>query len=211
MCYNTEEPKNLKDICKNLLDPSKEKYFLIQNKNEKIYYKIAFSGGKFEQDIYSIYILDLNSPKLITQSIPEVCKTPCKFLLPLYQFYIYNEQNIILFVPDDEQTIIYGKVEKMLDDDGFRFDNITKNADFSSNNESLISNKLDLKLDEVKSKINESENLYIKIQIESKNKDENNKNITFIINKFYNSLETEINPPLQNIFIINDSFEKTDI
>ena len=211
MCYNTEEPKNLKDICKNSLDPSKEKYFLIQNKNEKIYYKIAFSGGKFEQDIYSIYILDLNSPKLITQSVPEVCKTPCKFLLPLYQFYIYNEQNIILFVPDDEQTIIYGKVEKMLDDDGFRFDDIKNNADFSSNNESLISNKLDLKLDEVKSKINESENLYIKIQIESKNKDENNKNITFIINKFYYSLETEINPPLQNIFIFNDSLEKTDI
>ena len=215
MCYYTEEPKNLKDKCKNPLDPSKEKYFLIQgkdqNKIEKIYYKISFSGGEYEPDIYSIYILDKNSPKLITQSVPEVCETPCKFLLPLYQYYIYNEQNIILFVPDDEQTIIYGKVEKMLDDVGFRFDDIKQNLDFSSINQSLISNNLGLNLDEIKAKFNESENLYIKIQIESKINDENKKNITFIINKFYNSLETEINPPLQNIFIINDSFEKTDI
>ena len=217
MCYyyneNNEELNDPKKKCRNPLDPSKEKYFLIQNDRniiEKIYYKI-FLEETYEKDTYSIYILDLNSPKFITQSVPEVCKTPCKFLLPLYQYYTYNERNIILFVPDDEQTVIYGKVEKMHDDEGFRFDDIKKSYNFSSTTQSLISNKLDLNLDEIKVYFNGSEDLYIKIQIESKIKSEEEKNITFIINKFYNSLATEINPPLQNIFIINDSFGKTDI
>ena len=213
MCYYTVEPKDLKEKCKNPLDPSKEKYFLIKSEDqkifEKIYYKIYISEGEYEQNIYSIYILDSNSPKFITQSVPEICKTTCKFLLPLYEYYIYNDQNIILFIPDDEQTIIYVRVEKMHDDEAFKFDDMNINNNFTSINQSLISNKMILNLEQIKEKFNENDNLYIKIQIESKINDI--KNITFIINKFYNSLDTEINPPLQNIFIINDSFVKNDL
>ena len=123
MCYYNEELKNINDKCKNPLDPLKEKYFLIKTNEEKIFNKMyytIFSENIFEDDIYSIYIFDQNSPKFIDQSVSEVCNTPCKLVLPLYQYYVYSEQNIILFIPDDEQTIIYGKVEIMHDDEAFK-------------------------------------------------------------------------------------------
>lgn len=214
MCYYNEELKNINDKCKNPLDPLKEKYFLIKTNEEKIFNKMyytIFSENIFEDDIYSIYIFDQNSPKFIDQSVSEVCNTPCKLVLPLYQYYVYSEQNIILFIPDDEQTIIYGKVEIMHDDEAFNFNDIQSNLDFSSTSQSLISNKLNLNLEQIKGKFNQSENLNIKLQIDNKIQGENQKNITFIINKFYNSLDTEINPSLQKIFIIKDSFDKNDI
>ena len=200
MCYYTEEPKDQREKetnCNNLFEPKKDKYLLIKNDLEdninKINFRI-FSDNQKEDEIiyYSIYIMNNNYPKYIVQNAPEICEIPCKLILPIYEFYYFNNKNIILYVPDDEQTIIEAKIR----------DFGVKGNYIMSSDKSLISNRLIINLEDITQK----KDLFIEIQINSKINEI--KNITFIVSQFYNSLNTEIIPYTQNIFIINRNNSK---
>ena len=212
MCYYTEEPKDEREKgknCKNPFDPSKDKYLLIKknkNDNSNQINCIIFLDNKDEDEpnYYSIYLLNSNSHKYINQNVPEYCETPCNFLLPLYQFYLYNKNEIILFVPDNEQTIIY---EKIIEMENYTLISLGKNNNDKSSSEALISNKLFINIEEIKDI--KKKNLFIQIQINSKSI--KNENITFITSQFYESLNNYIIPYYQNIFIINDISKEENI
>ena len=205
MCYYTKEPRDQRerDKCQNPFEPSKDKYLLIQNHIKENINKInyvVFTDNQNKNEIiyYSIYIYRKEIPKYINQNIPEICETPCQLILPIYQFYYFNQKNIILYVPDDEQVIIYEKIIKMNEVNKLENFDLRYNNDNSSRL-SLISNKLIIDIDEIK-KFNDD--LYMQIQIKTKNED---KNITFITSQFYNSLNTEKIPYSQNIYTINNN------
>ena len=210
MCYYTEEPKDEREKgknCKNPFDPSKDKYLLIQKKNNIDQINCIIFPDRKDQDeynYYSIYLLNTKSHKYISQNVPEYCETPCNFLLPLYQFYHYNKKEIILFVPDNEQTIIY---EKIIEMENNNLSSLSKTNNDKSSSEALISNKLVINIEEIKDIKNK--NLFIQIQINSKTI--KNENITFITSQFYKSLNTDIIPYSQNIFIINDISRENNI
>ena len=214
MCYYNKEPRDQREldkICDHPFEPSKDKYVLIENNYNninKIYYAI-FSDEDYKKVYFSIYIFNNINPKYINQNTPEFCETPCKLILPIYQFYYINKKNIILYVPDDEQTIIYEKIVPMDDNKNIKDFQLIKDNNNSSNS-SLISNRLKIDFEEIKQKYNED--LYMEIQINSKLNEYEKKNITFITSYFYNSLNTELIPYSQNIFMNNDNNDKiTDI
>ena len=207
MCYYTKEPRNQKDkeiTCDNPFIPGNNKFLSIQNSirdniNKIIY--VIFSDNQKEDEIiyYSLYVQKSKVPKFIEQNIPEICEIPCKLILPIYQFYYYNTNNIILYIPNDQQTLIYEKIIKMEENKVIQDYDLINNNDNSSKS-ALISNKLVLNLEDI---IKYNDNLYIEIQVISKLNE--NKNITFITSQFYNSLNAEIIPQFQNIYIINDN------
>ena len=215
MCYYLKDTQNAQrdTKCKNPFEPSKDKYILITNDIKdninKINY-VIFSDTQNEDEIiyFSIYVFKEELPKYINQNIPEFCKTPCKLVLPLYQFYHYNQKQIILYVPDDEQTIIYEKIVKMEGSNNLK-DFILVNDYDNSSKSSLISNRLIIDVEQIKEKYNENVNM--EIQINSKLKESAAKNITFITSQFYNSLNTELIPYFQNIYIINDDIKSNFI
>ena len=207
MCYytNNSKEKEMDKNCKIPFEPSKDKYLLIQNNNldiNKINYVIFTDNQNYNETIYySIYIYNNKLPKFINQNTPEFCETPCKFIFPIYQFYNYNQNNIILYVPNDEQVIIYEKIIKMNEFHNYNDYNLRSFYNNSSKI-SLISNKLIINIEEIK-KFND--NVYVQIQINSKFDENEKKNITFITSQFYNSLNTEMIPNYQNIYLINDN------
>ena len=211
MCYG-----DIKDKieCPNPFVPSRDKYLLINSiyYNNKLNYFI-YTDKQDYVDFFSIYIFNSDLPKLINQNTLENCETPCKFLLPIYQFYyIKNNSNILLYVPDDENTIIYEKIVKMEEGNnnlkGFYIINDYNNT----SKDSFISNKLIINFDEIKNNNNNSEDLYMEIQINSKTNEDERKNITFITSLFYDSLNSEVIPQYQNFFMINENnITKIDI
>ena len=210
MCYYLNDQGNQKGkdtACKNPFEPWKDKYILINKNINKINYVIFSDTQKDDELVYfSLYVYKNTLPKFINQNKPEFCQTPCKLILPLYQFYYYNQKNIILYVPDDEQTIIYEKIVRIGDGGGLVVNNLDKfeirDDNDNSSQLSLISNRLMININEIQEKYND--NVYMEIQIDSKIFFNEAKNITFITSQFYDSLNEEIIPYYQNIYNISD-------
>ena len=138
-------------------------YYSISSKNEYYYFSLS----------------DNNEEKFIDQLESEKCfSKSCTFLLPLHEYYMYNQQQIIFFVPDNEEATIDLNILNMTDDDN---DLKETKEYYSSSRDEPITNKHFFK------NITEyyEKNRYLQIKVSS------DSECTLIISQFYKSLNAE--------------------
>ena len=152
---------------------------------------IKYSISKANNEYY--FSLSRNNTEMyIEQLEPEKCFfTYCNFLLPLHEYYNYNQQNIILFVPDNEEAQINSNLLKMDEYENKLEDNNNKYK-FSSKGQP-ITNWLFIDLSEYY-----DQNKYLHINVYSK------RNCTLIISQFYNSLNAKELNSGEYIYTINN-------
>ena len=165
------------------------------NYSEPLLFKVEKSDKTNENDKNDYYfnIIDINVPKFIYQSETNFCSSKCKFILPLYNFYNYERDIIVFYVPDNENVLIYEKIIPLNSSyEDLHYFNLTENYQ-SKLIQYKIPNGILFNISELK-----EEGGYIQIQVECKN-----KTFDFIISQFYNLLNNDSYYP-QNILFINN-------
>jgi hypothetical protein len=154
---------------------------------------LEYSISKANNEYYYFSLSNNNTEKYIEQLEPEKCFfSYCNFLLPLHEYYKYNQQKIILFVPDNEEAQINLNLLNMDEYENKLEDNNNKKYKFSSKDQP-ITNWYILDLSDYY-----NQNKYLHINIDSK------RNSTLIISQFYNSLNAEKINYGEYIYTINN-------
>ena len=154
---------------------------------------LEYSISKANNEYYYFSLSNNNTEKYIEQLEPEKCFfSYCNFLLPLHEYYKYNQQKIILFVPDNEEAQINLNLLNMDEYENKLEDNNNNKYKFSSK-EQPITNWYILDLSDYY-----KQNKYLHINIDSK------RNSTLIISQFYNSLNAEKINYGEYIYTINN-------
>jgi len=144
----------------------------------------------------------INSNKYIDQLEPEKCfLSECIFILPLHKYYMYTQNNIILFVPDYEQAEISYKFDIMNEYEN----NTLERIDFPDSNsgDKYMTNRL---LVDISDHYNKNEYLLIKVA---------RKHLeglcTLMISQFYNSLNSLKIPYREKIYINDNVLNETSL
>ena len=149
------------------------------NKRKELIYPIETQNA--EKCYFYFSVIDPNKPKYIYQKESIISKPNIRFILPLYTYYSYNKDNILLYAPDNEKVIIYEKIieKKNLNDTYLNEFDLLEDSDHNSKN-LLKTNRLFVDITNYYNK-----DSYMLIQIES-NYD---YNFTFIVSEFYKSFD----------------------
>ena len=200
---------SIKETISELYDSGKVN---VDKKEPLLYYSIdIYDVPKNKYDYYYHFsIINKDSPKYIHQSESIFCEDLCRFILPLYQFYSYTNDNILFYVPQTEQVIIHQNIIiGNIDYNELHSFDLKENLNSSSSYP--ITNRLFINITEFR---DIDEDVYIQIQVETKNKLKKlNIPFNFIVSKFHQSYIEKDNQIIypQNIFIINKNNENVDL
>ena len=82
-------------------DIHKSQIIYIAGSNGVLEYYIESQDAKEKNDnYYYCSILDTKSPKFIYQKEAIICKNNCKFILSIYSYFSFIENNILFYVPE---------------------------------------------------------------------------------------------------------------
>ena len=189
--YNENDSKDFSFYNSIILDNSSKK-------RKELIYSIETQNS--EKCYFYFSVIDPKNPKYIYQKESIISKPNYRFILPLYTYFSYNKDNVLLYVPDNEKVIIY---EKIIEKNNLNYTylnnfNLLEDSDINSQN-LLITNRLFVDITNYYSK-----DSYMLIQIES----DYDYNFTFIVSEFYKSLDdnNEIFP--HNIFTLKNEFKQ---
>ena len=191
--YSTEN-ENKESLVETLYESKKISTKMPEN---FLYYKIKIDSSKSKNNNFYYYfsIIISSSPKIIHQSESILCESKCRFILPIYDFYLNTKENILFYVPETEKVVIYYKI--MMNDSSHNdlYDFDLKDKSDSNSLKYPITNRLILNKTNL-------ENVYIQIQVENKTK----LNIPFnlVVSKFHQYYydDNQLIYP-QNIFTIS--------
>jgi len=189
MSLEDEKPGDIKITNTTIIEFSK-------NKVNKDYFLYEISSEKNEYYYFSFTYISSN--KYIDQLEPEKCfLQECLFILPLHNYYMYTQNNIILFIPDNEQVEISSTYYEMNE---YENDNLDKIKFPDSNPEETSKNKpiKNRLIVNISSHYNENKYLIIKIKSQYLQ-----GACTLMISQFYNSLNS-LNIQYREKIYIND-------
>ena len=156
---------------------------IIEFSQNKDYFEYEISSQK--EGYYYFSFTYIESYKYIDQLEPEKCfSSECLFILPLHKYYMYTQNNIILFVPDYEQAVISRQFYDMDEYENDNLDNIhfPDSAFDDTSQGKHITNRLFV---DISSHYNENKYLIIKV-----NRAHFEGSCTLMISQFYISLNS---------------------
>ena len=188
-CIMSSEDKNQKKI-----KIANTSIIEVDSKNEFVYNISSSIEGYY---YFSFTYIDSN--KYIDQLEPE---RECLFTLPLHRYYMYNQNDIILFVPDYEEAVISIKFCDMNEYENNTLDNNIRDKDYDdTSSKKHITNRLFV---DISNHSNENKYLLIKVS-----REDEESFCTLIISQFYNSLNSLNIQYIEKIYRSNNELKQS--